>query len=71
MYKIENQLKFEDFIFPYGKLNENNRWIKLSKIIPWDEIEIKYAKNLEKRKSSKKCKNCIGDTYNSTNIKLL
>ena len=35
MYKIENQLKFEDLIFPYGKLNENNRWIKLSKIIPW------------------------------------
>ena len=49
MYKIENQLKFEDFIFPYGKLNENNRWIKLSKIIPWDEIEIKYAKKFRKK----------------------
>lgn len=49
MYKIENQLKFEDFIFPYGKLNENNRWIKLSKIIPWDEIEIKYSKKFRKK----------------------
>ena len=38
LYKIERQLKFEDFIFPYGKLNKNNRWIKLSEIIPWDEI---------------------------------
>lgn len=25
LYKIEKQLKFEDFVFPYGKLNENNR----------------------------------------------
>jgi hypothetical protein len=29
MYKIENQLKFEYFIFPYRNINENNRWIKL------------------------------------------
>lgn len=54
MYKIENQLKFEDFIFPYGKLNENNRWIKLSKIIPWDEIEIKYAKKFRKKGNTAK-----------------
>ena len=49
MYKIESQLKFEDFIFPYGKLNENNRWVKLSKIIPWDDIESKYAKKFRKK----------------------
>ena len=49
LYKIERQLKFEDFIFPYGKLNKNNRWIKLSEIIPWDEIEIKYAKKFKKK----------------------
>jgi hypothetical protein len=49
MYKIVNELKFEDLIFPYGKLNENNRWIKLSKIIPWYEIGIKYAKKLKKK----------------------
>ena len=49
MYKIENQLKFEDFIFPYGKLNENNRWVKLSKIIPWDDVESKYAKKFRKK----------------------
>lgn len=26
LYKIEKQLNFEDFVFPYGKLNENNIW---------------------------------------------
>lgn len=54
LYKIEKQLKFEDFVFLYGKLNENNRWIKLSKIIPWDEIEIKYAKKFKKKGNSAK-----------------
>ena len=49
MYKIENQLKFEDFIFPYGKLNENNRWVKLSKIIRWDDVQSKYAKKFRKK----------------------
>lgn len=49
LYKIERQLKFEDFVFPYGKLNKDNRWVKLSEIIPWDEIEIKYAKKFKKK----------------------
>ncbi len=35
-----NQPDFEDFILPFnGKLRSNNRWVILSKIIPWDEIE--------------------------------
>ncbi len=45
MYKIEQQMKIEDFIFPYGKLNSNNRWVKLAAIIPWNEIELKYSQN--------------------------
>lgn len=43
MYSIDNQLKIEDFVFPYGELDQNNRWVKLSKIIPWNEFEIRYA----------------------------
>jgi len=40
----EKQLKFEDFHLPFGgHLFSENRWIKLSKIIPWDEIEELYA----------------------------
>ena len=34
MYSVDNQLKIEDFIFPYGKLDKNNRWVKLAAIIP-------------------------------------
>ena len=28
-----------------GKLDEENRWIKMSKMIPWEEFEGEYAKN--------------------------
>jgi hypothetical protein len=34
----------EDFVLPFeGKLDANNRWVKLSKIIPWEQIELDYA----------------------------
>jgi hypothetical protein len=34
----------EDFVLPFeGKLNGNNRWVKLAKIIPWEQIEKDYA----------------------------
>lgn len=34
----------EDFQFPVGfQLDENNRWVILSKLIPWDEFEQEYA----------------------------
>jgi hypothetical protein len=38
MYKYNNgQLSFQDFGMPMGmKLNENNRWVKKSAVIPWD-----------------------------------
>jgi len=40
MYKNnEKQLKFEDFYLPFGgKLISDNRWVKLSKLIPWHEF---------------------------------
>lgn len=44
MYSVDNQLKIEDFVFPYGELDRNNRWVKLAVIIPWDEFEDAYAK---------------------------
>ncbi len=34
MYSIDNQLKIEDFVFPFGELDKNNRWVKLADIIP-------------------------------------
>lgn len=47
MYRRKNeQLDLEDFILPFGgKLRSNNRWVKLAKLIPWDEIDKRYEDN--------------------------
>ena len=38
------QSSVEDFQFPVGfQLDENNRWVILSKLIPWNEFEQEYA----------------------------
>ena len=44
MYKKHLQLSFDDFVFPYGRLNPENRWVKLADIIDWDSVEDEYAK---------------------------
>ena len=52
MYKFNrnSQITFGDFNQPLGmKMNENNRWVKKAKMIPWDKIEEKYAKLSEHR----------------------
>lgn len=34
----------EKFYMPFGgKLNPENRWVKLSQLIPWDQIELQYV----------------------------
>ena len=52
VFIYRNKLKqpeFEDFILPFsGKLRSNNRWVILSKIIPWKEIDKKYSKGFAK-----------------------
>jgi len=36
----------EDFELPFeGKLSQNNRWVIMASLIPWDEFEEEYAKN--------------------------
>jgi hypothetical protein len=42
----------EEFMLPFdGKLDKNNRWVILAKMIPWWEFEDDYAQNFkEKRK---------------------
>jgi IS5 family transposase len=33
-------------LFPFGgKLNENNRWLRIAELIPWEELEEEYAKH--------------------------
>ena len=47
--KNMRQLSFEDFYLPFGgKLNPDNRWLRLAGVIPWEEFEDEYAKNFSK-----------------------
>lgn len=40
----KDQIVLEDFALPFGgKLDGKNRWVKLSKITPWDKIEEYYV----------------------------
>lgn len=46
MYRSSSpgQLSFTDFYLPFGgKLSGDNRWVKLSQLIPWEKIETAYA----------------------------
>lgn len=47
MYKENRQMRIEDFVFPYGKLNPENEWVKLAELLPWDRIEERYALKFE------------------------
>ena len=43
----ENQIALEDFYLPFGgHLDPNNRWIILSRMVPWDKLESEYKKKL-------------------------
>jgi len=38
-----NQLSFENFHLPFGgELRSDNRWVILSKQIPWHEVKAEY-----------------------------
>ena len=57
MYKYKSgQMSLMDFGQPMGmQLNENNRWVKKAALIPWEEIEKRYA-GLFKSKTGKPAK---------------
>ena len=50
-YKDErNQLGIDEFFLPFGgKLNKDNRWVRMAEIMPWDYIEEVYLESTEKR----------------------
>lgn len=76
MYIKENkyQLKLiEDFELPFGgKLNPNNRWVKLSELIPWEKIEEEYSKNFTNATGSpaKKSRLALGALIIKEKLKL-
>jgi len=45
MYRIpQKEPEFEKFDMVFGgKLNRNNRWVVFADLIPWDEVEKRYA----------------------------
>ena len=46
MYRTKNkcQLSINEFHLPFGgKLDPDNRWVLLSELIPWQELEETYA----------------------------
>ncbi len=48
-YNSCNQLTIEEFKTPFEiKLDKNNRWVKLSQEIPWDDLAKIYYKNMSK-----------------------
>ncbi|HHD82881.1 MAG TPA: IS5 family transposase [Bacteroidetes bacterium] len=48
--KPSGQLEFEEFYHPFGgKLSSDNRWVKLSKLLPWEEIERRYEKSFSQK----------------------
>ena len=47
--------KPEAFLMSPG-LNPNNRWVRMSKMIPWDLVEEKYAKNFKDTPQSRPAK---------------
>lgn len=53
-YTSENQLEIFDFKLGFqGKLNPNNRWIKLAKLLDWDALAKIYGNTLNANKGAK------------------
>ena len=47
-YTPQNQLSLEGFTHPFDRdLLPDNRWVKLAKVIPWDELAAVYSKKLQ------------------------
>lgn len=45
----------EDFVLPFeGELNKNNRWVKLTFMIPWWEVEERYIRLFKSLKYGQK-----------------
>ena len=45
----------ENFLMLTG-LDQNNRWVRMSKLIPWDMVEKKYAKEFKRTPFSRPAK---------------
>ncbi len=47
-YRSQNQLSLAEFDWPFQTaLDENNRWVKLSQSIPWEDLSESYYQSLD------------------------
>lgn len=47
-YKSCRQLSLDGFTLPFGgKLNPDNRWVRWSEVIPWDELAAAYYQTMD------------------------
>ena len=52
-YKSSMQLSISEFKMPFeAKLDENNRWVVLSKIVPWEAFARLYYKNFKSNRGA-------------------
>ncbi len=52
-YKSSRQLSISEFKMPFeAKSDENNRWVVLSKIVPWEEFARLYYKNFKSNRGA-------------------
>ena len=48
-YTPQNQLSLEMFEHPFDThLDKENRWVKLTALVPWDELAVVYSRNPER-----------------------
>jgi len=60
------QLSFENFYLPFdGKQSGENRWVKLTQLIPWESFESEYAEQFSQGQGAP------SDIRYPTDIKLL
>jgi IS5 family transposase len=47
-YKSSHQLSLDGFSLPFGgKLNPDNRWVRWSEVIPWDELAVAHYETMD------------------------
>jgi len=50
-YTSSKQLSLKGFILPFGgELKATNRWVKWSRVIPWDDLSAYYYKTMDSQK---------------------
>jgi len=52
-YTSNKQISIEEFIQPFGTLSKENRWVKLARLLPWDEMVSVYVKKMSRKMGRK------------------